>query len=73
MIVAGVALVFSTTAFAEFYVAKDPTTNKCHISDKKPDGTTEIMVGAGSYATREEAKAARKTAADCPKRASKTE
>ena len=34
MIVAGVALAFSTTAFAEFYVAKDPATNKCHISKK---------------------------------------
>ena len=73
MIVAGVTLAFSTTAFAEFYVAKDPAANKCHITKKKPDGTTDIMVGTGAYATRDEAKAARKTAADCPRPASKTE
>jgi len=49
-------------------VAQDPATKKCKIVHEKPDGKTMIMIGTSSFATKDEAKAARlKTTADeCP-------
>ena len=69
MVVAGLLMsVVSPALAAEFYLAQDPSTKKCKILDAKPDGTTMIMLGTSSYATREEAKAAKKTFAECPKK-----
>jgi hypothetical protein len=68
-LVAGL-LVFavSPALAAEFYVAQEPATKKCKIVDTKPDGKTMIMIGTSSYATKDEAKAARlkTTAEECP-------
>ena len=61
--------VISPALAGEYYVAQDPTTKKCKVLDAKPDGTTMIMLGTSSYATKEEAKAAKKTFAECPKKA----
>jgi hypothetical protein len=47
---------------AEFYVAKDATTQVCEITEKKPDGTKVVMVGTEAYPTKDEAKAAKKAA-----------
>ena len=47
---------------AEYYLAKDPTTQACSITPRKPDGKTLIMLGTSAYATEEEAKAAKKAA-----------
>jgi hypothetical protein len=47
---------------AEYYVAKDATTQICKIAKEKPDGTKLVMVGKEAYPTREEAKAALKAA-----------
>jgi hypothetical protein len=47
---------------AEFYVAKDATTQLCEITEEKPDGTKLVMVGTEAYPTKEKAKAARKAA-----------
>jgi hypothetical protein len=52
---------------AEFYVAQNPTTKKCKVVEAMPDGQTKIMVGTSSYATKAEAKAAKKAAAECKK------
>jgi pyrroline-5-carboxylate reductase len=52
---------------AEFYVAQNPTTKKCKVVKAMPDGQTKIMVGTSSYATKAEAKAAKKAAAECKK------
>ena len=69
MVVAGLLMsVVSPALAAEFYLAQDPSTKKCKILDAKPDGTTMIMLRTSSYATREEAKAAKKTFAECPKK-----
>ena len=69
MVIAGLlTFVFSPALAAEYYVAQDPTTKKCKVVDVRPDGTTMIMVGTTSYATKEEAKAAKKTFAECPKK-----
>lgn len=69
LVVAGLLTFVVSPALAkEFYVAQDPTTKKCGIVDTKPDGKTKIMIGTSSYATKEEAKAARgkTTAEECP-------
>jgi hypothetical protein len=64
-------LVTSITAFfaittpalaAEFWVSQDPDTKQCTIAATMPDGKTTVMVGATSYPTKDEAKAARKAA-----------
>lgn len=72
-LILGLALMgFSTPALAaEYYVVvetnpKDPW-DKCHIEEIKPDGQTMVMVGEGPYATKEEAKKARKAAPECKK------
>jgi hypothetical protein len=66
---AAVLLIVATPALAaEFYVAQDPTTKKCKILEEKPDGKTWIMIGTASYPTKEEAKVAKKAAAECPKK-----
>jgi hypothetical protein len=63
----GIVFAFSTTAFAaEYYVSQDTASKKCSISKKKPDGKTTLMIGTGSYQTRDEAKAARRASAECP-------
>ena len=52
---------------AEFYVVKDTAANKCRVVETKPDGQTLVMVGEKPYATKEEAKAAKKKATECNK------
>ena len=47
---------------AEFWVSQDPTTKVCTIVEQMPDGKTQVMVGATSYPTKDEAKAAKKVA-----------
>ena len=49
---------------AEFWVSQDPTTKVCKIVEQMPDGKTQVMVGATSYPTKDEAKAAKKVARD---------
>jgi hypothetical protein len=68
---AAVLIAIATPALAEeFYVGQDPESKRCKVVTEKPDGQTMIMIGTESYATREEAKAARKAAAECPKKES---
>jgi hypothetical protein len=50
---------------AEFYVAQNPKTKKCTVVETKPDGETSVMVGTTSYATKDEARAAKKAASEC--------
>ncbi|MGB6194799.1 MAG: hypothetical protein WBF49_00405 [Methyloceanibacter sp.] len=67
LVVAGVLiLVVSPAVSKEFYLAQELATKKCKIMQIKPDGTTMIMIG--TYATGDEAKAARSktTAEECP-------
>ena len=68
-VVAASLLILATSPVlaAEFYVAQDPSTKKCKTVETKPDGTTMTMVGTSSYATKAEAKAAKKAAAECQK------
>jgi hypothetical protein len=68
VIIGVLTFVVSPALAKEFWVAQDPDTKKCEIVNEKPDGTTKIMIGTSSYATKEEAKAARgkTTAEECP-------
>jgi hypothetical protein len=69
IVVAAVLIAIATPALAaEFYVGQDPESKKCKILTEKPDGQTMIMIGTESYATKEDAKAAKKAAAECQKR-----
>lgn len=68
-VVAAVLIAIATPALAaEFYLVKDPTTQKCSVVPQKPDGKTLVMVGTETYATKEEGKAAKKDAAECQKK-----
>jgi hypothetical protein len=49
---------------AEFWVSQDPATKHCKIVETMPDGKTAVMIGATSYPTKNEAKAARKVATE---------
>jgi hypothetical protein len=49
---------------AEFYLVQNAADKTCTIETKKPDGTTMVMIGTSGYASKEEAKAAKKAAID---------
>jgi vancomycin permeability regulator SanA len=49
---------------AEFWVSQDPETKHCKIVETMPDGKTRVMIGATSYPTKDDAKAARKVAVE---------
>ena len=69
VVIAAILTTFVTPALAaEFYLAQDPSTKKCKIVEAKPDGQTMVMIGAEPYATKGEAKAARKASAECKKK-----
>jgi hypothetical protein len=57
-------LVTAAVAAEEFYVVQNPKTKSCKISNKKDDGE-HIMIGAASYKTADEAKAAKNAAPEC--------
>ena len=60
---AAVLLALTSSAWAaDYYLAKDPATGVCNIVQEKPDGTKLVMVGTSAYATKDEAKAAKKAA-----------
>jgi hypothetical protein len=65
-LVAAVIVVLSGTgsmAGQEFYVVKESKGRGCEIKAEKPDAAS--MVGTKSYATREEAKNAKRAAPEC--------
>jgi len=67
-VVAASLITFATPALAaEYYVVQNQTTKECEVGAYKPDGQTWVIVGTGAYATKDEAKAARKAAAECKK------
>jgi hypothetical protein len=47
---------------AEFYLVQTVADKTCSIEQKQPDGKTMVMVGTASYASKEDAKAAKKAA-----------
>ena len=49
---------------AEFWVSQNPETKECKTSQKKPDGTKKVMIGATSYPTLDAAKAAKDVAVE---------
>ena len=58
IIVAAASPVFA----AEFWVSQDLANKRCRLVEKMPDGKTYVMIGATSYKTKDEAKAAMKVA-----------
>ena len=65
MFLTSLMVLFATSSpvlAAEFWVSQDPTTKICKIEEKMPDGKTQVMVGATSYPTKKEARAAKKVA-----------
>jgi hypothetical protein len=72
VVAAALVIVATPVLAAEYYVAQDPTTKKCNIVKEKPDGKTLTMIGTTSYPTKDEAKTARKAAAECPNAKSTT-
>jgi hypothetical protein len=69
--IAALLIAIATPALAEeYFFGQNPESKRCKIVTEKPDGQTMIMIGTTSYPTREEAKAAKKAAAECPKKES---
>ena len=73
--VVSLAILLATSApalAAEFWVSQNPQTKRCKIVKTMPDGKTEVMIGATSYPTKDQAKAAKTAAEDagqCVKKA----
>ena len=66
VVIAATLTAFVTPAFAaEFYLAQDPSTKKCKILEAKPADQTMVLISAEPYASREEAKAAKRAAKEC--------
>ena len=69
VVAAAILTTFVTPALAaEFYLGQDPATKKCKILEAKPDGQTMVMIGTEPYATRDEAKTAKRAAVECKKK-----
>jgi len=69
LVIIGTVLSFGMgTAFAatEYFVAHQPDSTQCVVTQGKPDGKTWIQVG-DSYQSQKAARAAIKKAADCKK------
>jgi hypothetical protein len=49
LIAASLVVFTASPAFADYYLAQDPTTKQCKVVDAKPDGITMLMVGKSSY------------------------
>lgn len=67
VIAASLVAAFSMPAFAatHYWVAKDASTHKCSIVEKKPDGVKMMEVGKSSHTSKANAEKAMKAAADC--------
>jgi vancomycin permeability regulator SanA len=65
--VASLAIIVATATpvlAVEFWVSQKPANKKCKVVETMPDGKTYVMIGATSYPTKEEAKAAMQVAID---------
>jgi hypothetical protein len=62
-LVAGFAV--PAMAASSYYVAQSPTSKKCEVTSKKPDGKKWVEVGTETYKTKADAEKALKAAAAC--------
>jgi hypothetical protein len=70
--IAGVVVALTSTsclAAQEFYVVKDPKGRGCEITSDKPDAAN--IIGTKSYASRQDAKDAKRAAPECADAAQK--
>ena len=64
LLIAGIVAV-ATPAFAdEFYVVRNPTTKTCTITERRPSGGPEVVIGA-PFGVRVEAERHMKTVKEC--------
>ena len=65
-ILAGVLTLLVSPAYAaEYYVIKVQPSGACMIVDHKPNQPSDTIIGTSPYASKDEAKKAKKTAAEC--------
>jgi hypothetical protein len=62
-LVAGFAM--PAMAASTYYVAQSPSSKKCEVTSKKPDGKKWVEVGTDTYKTKADATKALKAAAEC--------
>jgi hypothetical protein len=55
----------------EYWVAQNPSNQKCKVVDVKPDGKMWIMIGTSSYPTHDAARAAKHASSECKKESKK--
>lgn len=66
ILAASLLMVAGPALAGEFWIGKNPKTGDCDIFDVKPDGIEFLIVG-DTYASRDEAKDARRKAPECEK------
>ncbi len=68
MIAATLLVMTASPVLADaFFLVKDSSTNECKIVKEKPEDTAHVLVSETSFATKDEAKAAKKAAEECKK------
>ena len=66
LIAATLVASLTTPALADmYYVVWDTATKRCLLSNIPPNGKARTLIGVTAYLTRDEAKAAKRTAAEC--------
>ncbi len=68
LLTAALATAFVAPAFAAtpvWYVEQSAKTKKCAVTEKKPNGTSEMQIGTADYKTKADAEKAMKAAAEC--------
>jgi len=64
LLVAGLAIVTAPALADEFYVVRNPTTKTCVITERRPSGGPEVVIGA-PFGVRVEAERHMKTVKEC--------
>ena len=68
LVAAAIAVTFTGSALADFYVMEDQTTHKCSIVSQNQQpmpSMTETIVGGSGYNSQQEAEVAMRTAQTC--------
>lgn len=60
-----VAGMISPALAAEFYVAQSPSTHKCSVMSKKPDGKQMMLISTETFKTKPDAQKAMKSMSEC--------
>jgi hypothetical protein len=64
LLIAGLAVIATPALADEYYVVRNPTTKTCTITERRPSGGPEVVIGA-PFGVRVEAERHMKTVKEC--------